>query len=225
MEFNIMEFFQYIAENNSTILSKILQHVELSLVAVLFACLVGVPLGIVITRYKLLANIVIGMANVIQTIPSLALFAFMLPLFGIGSTNAIFALFLYALLPIIKNTYIGIKNVDPAISEAARGMGMTGTQILYKVQMPLSISVIMGGVRIATVTCIGVATIATLIGAGGLGDLIYQGIGAVNYEMIFTGALAAAGLALLADYLLGLAERKLTSKGLRPDTISDGKKA
>lgn len=225
MEFTIAKFIEYITTNYITILDKIGEHVVLSLVAVLFACLVGVPLGIIITRYKKLANIVINIANVIQTIPSLALFAFMIPIFGIGSTNAIFALFLYALLPIIKNTYIGIKNVDPAISEAARGMGMTSAQILYKVQMPLSISVIMGGVRIATVTCIGVATIATFIGARGLGDIIYQGIGAYNTVMILTGALAAAGLALLADLLLGLAERKLTSKGLRTDTISDGKKA
>jgi osmoprotectant transport system permease protein len=118
------------------------------------------------------------------------------------------------LLPIIKNTYIGLNNVDPAIIEAARGMGMSRAQIMFRVQMPLAVSVIMGGVRIATVTGIGIATIATLIGAGGLGYLIYQGIGMYNYNLIFSGAIPAAVLALLTDYLLGFFEKKLTSKGI-----------
>jgi len=208
------DFFSYVTNNWDIILEKTGQHVGLAFTAVAFACLVGIPLGLLITRNKRLANGVISVANVIQTIPSLAMFALVIPLLGIGGKNAIFALFLYALLPIIKNTYIGIRNVDPAVIEAAKGMGMSRMQILYKVQTPIAVPVIMGGVRIATVTGIGVATIATLIGAGGLGTLIYQGIGMVNYPMMFSGAIPAALLALLTDFILGLFEKMLTSKGI-----------
>lgn len=209
-----MSFFEYVAKNWQLILSLTGEHVSLAFIAVALACLVGVPVGIAITKSKRTASLVIGVANVMQTIPSLALFAFVIPILGIGRNNAIFALFLYGLLPIIKNTYIGLNNVDPAIIEAARGMGMSRAQIMFRVQMPLAVSVIMGGVRIATVTGIGVATIATLIGAGGLGYLIYQGIGMYNYNLIFSGAIPAALLALLTDYLLGFFEKKLTSKGI-----------
>lgn len=214
MEFNFEKFIEYFTNNWQSILGKTGDHMSMALIAVAFSCLVGIPLGIIITRNKRAADAVLGVANVIQTIPSLALFAFAISVFGIGRNNAIFALFLYALLPIIKNTYIGIKNVDPAITQAAIGMGMSKFQILYKVEMPLAVAVIMGGIRIATVTCIGVATIATLIGAGGLGDIIYQGIGMANFSMIFSGAIAAAVLALFADFVLGLLEKKLTSKGI-----------
>ncbi len=206
--------FEYIAKNWSVILSRTGEHVFLAFTAVALACIVGVPLGMLITKNKRLANTIISVANVLQTVPSLAMFALLIPLVGIKEKNAIFALFLYALLPIIKNTYIGIKNVDPSIIEAARGMGMSRSQILYKVETPLAIPVIMGGVRIATVTGIGVATIATLIGAGGLGTLIYQGIGMMNYPMMIAGAVSAAVLALLTDFILGLLEKKLTSKGI-----------
>lgn len=195
-------------------MSRTGEHVFLAFTAVALACIVGVPLGMLITKNKRLANTIISVANVLQTVPSLAMFALLIPLVGIKEKNAIFALFLYALLPIIKNTYIGIKNVDPSIIEAARGMGMSRSQILYKVETPLAIPVIMGGVRIATVTGIGVATIATLIGAGGLGTLIYQGIGMMNYPMMIAGAVSAAVLALLTDFILGLLEKKLTSKGI-----------
>jgi len=207
-------FFQYIAVNWGDILKRTGEHVGLAFFAVALACLVGIPIGLIITRSKKLANGVISIANIIQTIPSLAMFALVIPLLVIGAKNAIFALFLYALLPIIKNTYIGIKNVDPSIIEAAKGMGMSRSQILYRVEMPLAVAVIMGGVRIAAVTGIGVATIATLIGAGGLGTLIYQGIGMVNYPMMFAGAIPAALLALLTDFLLGWFEKLLTSKGI-----------
>ena len=209
-----MNFFEYVAQNWQLILSRTGEHVSLALIAVALACVVGVPVGVAVTRNKRVAGAVIGVANVMQTIPSLALFAFVMPIFGVGRGNAIFALFLYALLPIIKNTYIGLNNVDPSIIEAARGMGMSRPQIMFRVQMPLAVSVIMGGVRIATVTCIGIATIAILIGAGGLGYLIYQGIGMYNYNMIFSGAIPAALLALLADFLLGFFEKKFTSKGI-----------
>ncbi|MCG8485675.1 MAG: ABC transporter permease [Clostridia bacterium] len=214
-----MKLLSYIMENYNYILEKTGQHIYLAGIAVLLACAVGIPVGFLIANNKKAANIVIGVANIIQTIPSLALFAFALPLFGIGPDNAIFALFLYALLPIIKNTLIGIRNVNPAIREAARGMGMSRSQIMFKVEIPLAISVIMGGVRIATVTGIGIATIATLIGAGGLGQLIYQGLGMWNEEMIFAGAICSALLALIADFLLGLVENKLTSKGITKEDL------
>lgn len=216
-----MKLYEYILANYQLILEKAGEHVYLAGIAVLLACAVGIPVGFLITNNKKAADIVIGIANIIQTIPSLALFAFALPIFGIGADNAIFALFLYALLPIIKNTLIGIRNVNPAIREAARGMGMSRSQIMFKVEIPLAISVIMGGVRIATVTGIGIATIATLIGAGGLGQLIYQGIGMWNNEMIFAGAICSALLALFADFILGLVEKKLTSQGIvKEDKLS-----
>ncbi len=214
-----MALLKYIIENHTHILEKTGEHIYLAGIAVLLACAIGIPIGFLITNNKKASGVVIGIANVIQTIPSLALFAFAMPVFGIGSDNAIFALFLYALLPIIKNTLIGIKNVDAATIEAARGMGMSKAQIMFKVEIPLAIPVIMGGVRIATVTGIGIATIATLIGAGGLGQLIYQGIGMMDYEMIFAGAISSAILALTADFLLGLVEKKLTSRGLAKEEL------
>ena len=205
---------EYITGNWEQILGRAGEHVYLAFTAVALACLIGIPVGLLINRHKRLANAVISVANVLQTVPSLAMFALLIPLVGIRDKNAIVALFLYALLPIIKNTYIGIRNVDPSVIEAAKGMGMSRMQILYKVQTPLAVPVIMGGVRIATVTGIGVATIATLIGAGGLGTLIYQGIGMMNYPMMISGAIAAALLALLTDFILGLLEKKMTSKGI-----------
>jgi osmoprotectant transport system permease protein len=208
--------FEYIAGHWQLILSRTGEHVYLAFAAVGLACLVGIPLGLLITRNKKIANAIISIANVLQTVPSLAMFALLIPLVGIKDKNAIVALFLYALLPIIKNTYIGIRNVDQSVIEAAKGMGMSRSQILYKVQTPLAVPVIMGGVRIAAVTGIGIATIATLIGAGGLGTLIYQGIGMGNTPMMFAGAIPAALLALLTDFVLGLFEKLLTSKGIAP---------
>ncbi len=209
-----MELIQFVTEHWGEIVEKIIEHISLSFAAVGLACLVGIPVGFLIVNHKKAAGIVLNIANVIQTIPSLALFAFAMPIFGIGSKPAIFALFLYALLPIIKNTLIGIRNVNPATIKAAVGMGMTKFQVMFKVEVPLAVAVIMGGVRIATVTCIGITTIATLIAAGGLGDFIYRGLSMYNQPMILTGAIFSALLALIADFLLGLLEKKLTSKGL-----------
>ena len=209
-----MGVFTYISTNWDQVIEATLQHIQLSFAAVLLACLVGIPLGFLIINNKVLSNVVLNVANVIQTIPSLAMFALVLPFMGIGVKPAIFALFLYALLPIIKNTYIGINGVDPAIKQAAVGMGMSRHQIMFQIEVPLSISVIMGGVRIATVTCIGVTTIATLIAAGGLGDFIYRGLSTFDIPMILTGAIFSAILALGMDFLLGLLEKALTSKGL-----------
>ncbi len=213
-----MELINYFAQNYQLVMEKTLEHVFIAGVSVLIACFIGIPVGFMITNNKKVSDVVVNIANIIQTIPSLALFAFAMPLFGIGAKPAIFALSLYALLPIIKNTLIGIHNVDPAIIEAARGMGMSKSQIMFKVEVPLAIAVIMGGVRIATVTAIGITTIAALIGAGGLGQLIYQGISMMNYQMIFAGAISSALLALLVDYILGIVEKKLTSEGI---TVKD----
>ena len=211
---DLYELYLYVLKNWDKILGRSSEHVYLAFTAVALACLVGIPVGLAINRNKQLANLVMNGANILQTIPSLAMFALLIPIVGIRDKNAILALFLYGLLPIIKNTYTGIKNVDPAITEAAKGMGMSSFQMLYIVQAPLAVPVIMAGVRIATVTGIGVATIATLIGSGGLGALIYQGIGMMNYPMMLSGAIAAALLALLTDYILGLLEKLMTSKGI-----------
>lgn len=209
-----MSLINYIINNADLILDKTIEHITLAGIAVALACAIGVPLGFAIANNAKLSKKTMNVANVIQTIPSLALFAFAMPLLGIGAKPAIFALFLYALLPIIKNTLLGIHNVNPSIIEAARGMGMSKFQIMFKVEVPLAIAVIMGGVRIATVTGIGIATIAVLIGAGGLGQLIFQGIGMGNTEMILAGAIASALLALIADFILGMLEEKLTSPGI-----------
>ncbi len=208
------QLIPFILSHWDEILEKTAQHITLSFAAVGLACLVGIPVGFLIVNHRRVAAVVLNIANVIQTVPSLALFAFAMPLFGIGTKPAIFALFLYALLPIIKNTLIGIRNVNPAIIKAAVGMGMSRFQVMFKVEVPLAISVIMGGIRIAAVTGIGITTIATLIAAGGLGDFIYRGLSMYDLPMIMTGAIFSALLALFVDFLLGLLERALTSKGI-----------
>jgi osmoprotectant transport system permease protein len=180
-------------------------------VSTLIAAAIGIPLGIALARRPALARPVLGIAGVVQTIPSLALFGFLLPLpliGGIGARTAIVALLVYAMLPLLRNTYAGILSVDPAIVEAATGLGMTPRQRLWWVELPLALPVVLAGVRIATVVSIGLATIAAAIGAGGLGVLIYRGIAIVDNRQILAGAVPAALLALAADGLLGLLERR-----------------
>jgi osmoprotectant transport system permease protein len=180
-------------------------------VSTILAAAIGIPLGILLTRRPRLARPILGIAGVVQTIPSLALFGFLLPLpliGGIGARTAIVALLVYAMLPVLRNTYAGILSVDPAISEAATGLGMTGRQRLWWVELPLALPVVLAGVRIATVVSIGLATIAAAIGAGGLGVLIYRGIAIVDNRQILAGAVPAALLALAADGLLGWVERR-----------------
>jgi osmoprotectant transport system permease protein len=191
------------------------EHVLLSGIAMLIAILIAVPLGVLLTRYRKLAEPIIGIAAIIQTIPSLALLGFMLPIFGIGKVPAIIALTLYALLPILRNTYTGILGVDPALVDAGRGMGMTSRQILFMVELPLTLPIIMAGVRTATVLTIGVAALATFIGAGGLGDLIDRGLRVADKNLILTGAIPAAILAILFDGALRKLEEKVTPRGLR----------
>ena len=181
-------------------------------VAMAIAIVVGVPLGILVSRKAWLQKPILGSANVLQTIPSLALFGFLLPAPWLGERAerlAIAALVLYALLPIVRNTYTGILGIDPAIREAALGMGMTDSELLTRVELPLGAPVILAGIRIATVTAIGVATIAAAIGAGGLGELIFRGVAMVNDRLILAGALPAALLAIGADLALGTLENRM----------------
>ncbi|MFI5108146.1 MAG: ABC transporter permease [Terriglobales bacterium] len=189
-----------------------LEHVWLVAASMGIAVLIGVPAGILLTRKPRLREPVIGGANIIETIPSLALFGFLLPAPWLGARAdriAITALALYALLPIIRNTYVGITGVDPGVREAARGMGLTSRQMLWQVELPLSMSVILAGIRTATVLCIGIATIAAAIGAGGLGEFIFRGLAMVNDSLILAGAIPAAILALAADLGLGWLEARL----------------
>ncbi len=205
------ELARYFWERRSEIVSYTGEHLILVLLSTAAAVVIGVPLGVALTRRPRLARPVLGLAGVVQTIPSLALFGFLIPLpfiGGIGPRTAIVALILYALLPILRNTYTGIRSVDPAAVEAAEGLGMTPRQRLWWVEVPLSLPVVLGGVRIAAVVSIGIATIAAAVGAGGLGVLIYRGIATVDSRLILAGALPAALLAVAADLLLGAAERR-----------------
>jgi osmoprotectant transport system permease protein len=189
------------------------EHLVLVAIAMVVAISIGIPLGIFITRQPQLAQPVLGLANAIQTIPSLAIFGFLISvpfIGGIGTIPAVVALILYALLPIIRNTYIGINSVNPAIREAGKGMGMTDLQLLFQVEIPLAVGVILAGVRVATVISVGIATIAAAIGGGGLGVFIFRGISTVNNELILAGAIPAAFIALGADFGLGLLEKRLT---------------
>ena len=189
------------------------EHLWLTASAMLLAAAVGIPLGIFLTRHERFAKPVIGVTNIVQVIPSLALFGLLLPVPWLGENAArlaILALTGYALLPIVRNTYAGIRSVDPALVDVAQAMGMTGWQRLWKVELPLGASVILAGLRTATVTCVGVATIAAAIGAGGLGELIFRGVASVDNGLVLAGAVPAALLALLADAGLGLVETRLT---------------
>jgi osmoprotectant transport system permease protein len=210
-----MDLINAFIERKDDIWIAFQEHVLLSGIAMLIAILIAVPLGVLLTRYRKLAEPIIGIAAIIQTIPSLALLGFMLPIFGIGKVPAIIALTLYALLPILRNTYTGILGVDPALVDAGRGMGMTSRQILFMVELPLTLPIIMAGVRTATVLTIGVAALATFIGAGGLGDLIDRGLRVADKNLILTGAIPAAILAILFDLALRKLEEKVTPRGLR----------
>jgi osmoprotectant transport system permease protein len=210
-----MNVWQFIVQNHLEMAELTLEHVWLVGVSMVLAVAIGIPLGVAITRWPSLNKPVLGSANVIQTIPSLALFGFLLPAPWIGARAdrlAILALTLYALLPLIRNTYAGIKGVDPAVVEAGRGMGLTNRQLLFQVELPLALGVIIAGIRVATVLLIGLTTIAAAIGAGGLGEYIFRGLAMVNNAVILAGAIPAAALALLADVGLGWLERRLSPR-------------
>jgi osmoprotectant transport system permease protein len=203
----------FINRYGAEIVQRSIEHLYLVTIAIFIATIVGIPLGILVTRKPKLRKPILGFANIMQTIPSLALFGLLIPvpiIGGIGDRTAIIALILYSLLPIIRNTYTGIIGVDPAIHEAGKGMGMTDMQLLFQVEIPLALGVILAGVRVATVIAIGLATIAAAIGAGGLGVFIFRGVATVNNQLLFAGAIPAALMALVADFGLGLVEKRLS---------------
>jgi osmoprotectant transport system permease protein len=205
--------FDFMWSHRSEVLQLTLEHLGIVGISILVAAAIGLPLGIVMTRKPRISRPILAFANIVQTIPSLALFGFLIPLpyiGGIGARTAIVALVLYSLLPIIRNTFTGISGVDPAIREAGRGMGMTDSQLLWKVEIPLAASVIFAGVRVATVIAVGVATIAAAVGAGGLGMFIFRGVSMVDGRLILAGAIPAAALALIADFGLGAVEKRFS---------------
>jgi osmoprotectant transport system permease protein len=205
-----LKIAEFMWNNRSEILRLTSEHLVLVLISILIAILIGVPVGITMTRKPAWAKPILAFANVIQTVPSLALFGFLISipvLGGIGATTAIIALVLYSLLPIIRGTFTGITGVDPAIREAGRGMGLTDLQLLTHVEVPLALPVIFSGIRVAAVIGVGVATIAAAIGAGGLGMFIFRGVSMVDNRVILAGAIPAAVLALGADWGVGIIER------------------
>jgi osmoprotectant transport system permease protein len=207
---------QFLSQYGGQIFQLTLEHLWLTGAAMLFATAISIPLGVWLTRAPRFAEPVIAVANILQTIPSLALFGLLLPLPWLGERAAriaIVALTAYALLPILRNTYAGIRGIDPSVIEVAHALGLTGTQRLFKVELPLAASFIFAGLRTATVTCVGVATIAAAVGAGGLGELIFRGVASVDNRLVLAGAIPAALLALIADGILGIFERWLRVKG------------
>jgi osmoprotectant transport system permease protein len=212
-----MDFLDFLRSNRGQVVTLAFEHLRLVSVSVSLAVLIGVPLGILLTRRPgpagLWKTLVLGIANVVQTIPSLALLGFLLPMPWLGERAdrvAIAALTLYALLPVVRNTYTGINGVDPALREAARAMGMTDHQLLIHVELPLALSVILAGVRVAAVISVGVATIAAAVGAGGLGEFIFRGVASVSNAVILAGAIPSACMALAIDLTLGVAEERLS---------------
>jgi osmoprotectant transport system permease protein len=206
-----MNLFQFLVHNRAQIFQATLEHMWLVGITLLLACAIGIPLGILVSRRPSFSKPVLGLANIAETIPSLALLGFLLPVPWLGDRAdrlAIAALTLYALLPIIKNTVEGIRSVDPSVRESAIAMGMTDRQILFQVELPLSLSLLFAGIRVAAVLTVGIATIAAAVGAGGLGEFIFRGLAMVNNQLILAGAIPAALLALAADAVLGGIERR-----------------
>ena len=216
---NNMNIWQQLVEQTQLRWGEVLEatfvHIQLVFFSMIIATILAVTLGIVVTRVPWLKTIVLGGTGVLQTVPSLALLGFMIPIFGIGVNTAIAALFLYSLLPIMRNTYTGIKDVDNATIEAARGVGMTNMQILFKVELPLAIPVIMAGIRTAAVINVGNATLAAFIGAGGLGDFIFLGITRGIDGLILLGAIPATLLAIVLETFFSAVERWTTPEGLK----------
>lgn len=206
---------QFLLEKGSELVSRIGEHIFISVISLALGVLFAVPIGILLTRTKKIAAIVIGLTSALQTVPSLALLALMIPLFGVGQLPAIIALFIYSLLPILRNTYIGIKEVGEDYKDAAKGMGMTNIQSILLVELPIAMPTIMAGIRLAAVYVVAWATLASYIGAGGLGDFIFSGLNLYRSDLIFAGTIPVAIIALLADFSLGLLEKKLTPIALR----------
>lgn len=207
--------FDFLSENGIELIVKTWEHIYISLISILLGIIVAVPLGVLLTRVPKIANFILGLLNVLQTIPSFAILALFIPLLGIGLVPAIVALFLYSLMPILRNTYIGIRDVKKDLIEAGIGMGMTEWERIRLVEIPLATPVIMSGIRLATVFLIGWATLASYIGAGGLGDYIFSGMNLYKPEYILAGAIPVTLLALVTDLFLGKVETWVTPKGIR----------
>jgi len=217
-------FISFIVDRKSQIIELFIQHIQLTLFSIVIAILIAIPLGILIVRYRKFSAPVIGVTNVIQSIPSLALLGFLIPALGIGSKPAIIMVVMYSLLPIVKNTFTGLTNVSPALIEAADGMGLTNTQVLLKVRFPLAMPIIMSGIRISSVTAVGLMTIAAFIGAGGLGYLVFSGVQTVDNNMILAGAIPACILAIILDFVLGKIEDIVVPEGIKVTHSKDTKK-
>jgi osmoprotectant transport system permease protein len=210
-----MNWYDFLLRDRGEVLERTAEHIGLVGASMAIALVIGLPLGVALVRRLTLQRWVLGAANVVQTIPSLALFGFLIPvpwIGGVGASTAIVALALYALLPILRNTCTGIAEVDPAVVESARGMGMTPGQVLWQVQLPLAAPVMLAGIRVATVISIGITTIAAAIGAGGLGVFIFRGVAMVNNQVILAGAIPAAMLAIAADVALGFFQRRIARR-------------
>lgn len=204
------QFIVYFQENGAYVFSQFIRHFLISIYGVLFAAVIGIPIGIMVSRKRKLANWVIRLANIIQTVPSLAMISILMIGLGLGVNVVIVTVFLYSLLPIIKNTYTGMIQVDKGILDVGKGMGMTATQRLFMVELPLSVSVIMAGIRNALVVAIGITAIGAFVGAGGLGDIIIRGTNATDgTSIILAGALPTAFMAIITDWVLGILERRL----------------
>lgn len=203
---------EFIEKYGSEFFVKIGEHLSISLTALLIGSLIAIPLGILVSRNKKVSNIVIGITSVLQTIPSLALLAIMVPIFGVGRTPAILALVVYSLLPILRNTVLGLEGVDENIMDAAKGMGMSTLQQIRKVELPLAMPVIISGVRLSGTYVLAWATIASYIGAGGMGDFIFAGLNNYNITLILVGTLSITFLTLIVDYIFGKVEVRLTPK-------------
>jgi len=210
-----LSILNYFVNNIGLVFKLTLEHIKITVIAISISTIIGVAIGILVTRFRRASTPVIGIAGIIYTIPSLALFGMLIPFVGIGIKPALIALILYSQLALIRNTFVGIVHIDPAIREASKGMGMSSWQFLRMVELPIALPVIMAGIRTAAVMNIGTATIAAYIGAGGLGWLIFRGIASVYTEQIVAGALPVTLLAIGVDYLFVLLERILTPVGLR----------
>jgi osmoprotectant transport system permease protein len=217
------DFYNYLSSNYEQIINLLGQHIYLSIISVLIAVIIGIPLGILISREPKLSKPIIGTTNVIQAVPSLALLGFLIPFIGIGSAPAIVMVVLYSLLPIVKNTYTGLTNIDADILEAAKGIGLTKSQTMKKVQLPLAFPMIMAGIRISAVTAVGLMTIAAFVGAGGLGYLVFSGVQTVDNYMILAGAIPACILALLIDFVVGKLETSFSYTNKRKSATKTGK--
>ncbi|WP_279083301.1 ABC transporter permease [Lactobacillus apis] len=204
----------FIAQHGSELLEKTWQQIYISAISLFLGIIVAVPISVILLKFPKTAKVVIALASMLQTIPALALLAMMIPFFGVGRVPAIIALFLYSLMPIMRNTYVGLTDVNPDTIDSARGLGMTKMQLILKVDIPLAMPVIMSGIRLSAIYVIAWATLASYIGAGGLGDFIFNGLSLYQTDLIFGGTIPVIILALLADYLLGLLEKKLSPKGI-----------